>query len=251
LPSPRPSEWKRKYLRSVEKRGMVGTLQFAFTQGTSLLLRQVRRCLTRNPWNPVYQVLDRRYDRRWAVDTAGIDLLDEIPDYTDANAYSPVPRSTFFSVLRQIDVDYSQFVFIDFGCGKGKPVLLASELPFEATIGLELVPRLAEIGQKNIETYRGPRKSRSSQIVCADATEYEIPQKPAILYFFDPFKEDVMIKVLNNIRRSLIAVPREMYILYLDPSWRHLMDNADYLALIKDTGHCCIYKSREPVKPRL
>jgi len=244
--SHRVTEWKGRFVRSVKKRGLVGTTRLAITGSASFLIHQWKQCSTRNPWNPWYQFLDRLYDRRFAVNTAGIDLLPEISNPA-VNAYSPppLPRSTFVRVLRQIRVDHSKVVFIDFGCGKGKALLLASELPFKAIIGLELLPRLARAAEENVRTYRGPRKCTALQVACIDAVEYAIPNEPAICYFYDPFGADVMAKVLDNIRRSLAAAPRELVIFYLIPSHRHMMDNSGFLMPGLQTAEYCIYYAGE------
>src|SRR5258707_13982572 len=90
------TKWKGRAVRSLKDKGVAGTTRRAAGLGASFLIDQWKRYSTRNPWNPWYQFLDRRYDRRFAVDTAGIDLLHDISNPT-VNAYSPLPlaRSTF------------------------------------------------------------------------------------------------------------------------------------------------------------
>ena len=237
------TKWKDKAVRSLRKRGVAGTVLHAIVLCKSRLVQLCNRYFTRNPWNPWYQFLDRRYDRRFAVDTAGVDILPETLAGGRNNAYSPVPHSTFFHVLRQIDVDYAKFTFIDFGCGKGKPLLLAAELPFKQIIGVELSPILARVAEENLKSYCGKRGCSNYQIACTDATEYAIPDEPGIYYFYDPFVAEVMAKVLENIRRSLAAAPREIYIMYLDPSWKALLDNSGFLMPLKQTARYCIYKA--------
>lgn len=233
---------KARALRSFEKRGVVGTFLLALKSGATLALRQVRRCLTRNPFNPWFQYLDRRFDRQYGVDTAGIDWIPEV-GLESANAYSPVPRSIFRHVMRQLPIDHHRFVFVDYGCGKAKTLLLAAEWPFKQAVGVEISPKLAQVGQENLRNFTGERKCREFRIVCADAAQFGVPSEPAVLYFYDPFKQDVMASVLDNIRRSLADAPRELYIVYLDPSWRMLLDAAPFLAPVRLTRRYCIYKS--------
>ena len=45
-----------------------------------------------------------------------------------------------------------------------------------------------------------------------DATEYELPGSPLVLYFYNPFLEPVMQRVLANIAASLEAEPRPAYV---------------------------------------
>ena len=268
------SGWKDRVVRSLNQRGVAATawlavlllvkylIQIPFRYLIQIPIRQAiqipsrhlprlsrsltqlwKRCTTRNFENPFYQFLDRQYDRRFSVNTAGIDLRPTLLD-PGVNAYSPIPRSTFFIVLRQIRIDYSKFVFIDFGCGRGKPLLLASELPFQAIIGIELSQVLARAAQDNWKTYRGPRKCQAFQVVHTDARQYELPRVPTVCFFYDPFKEAVVAKVLDNIRKSLADAPREIYVLYVTPSQRHLMDQSGFLEPVKQTAGYCIYRSR-------
>lgn len=50
------------------------------------------------------------------------------------------------SVLRQIldrlPLDFEEYTFIDLGSGKGRALLIASEYPFRAVVGVELSPKL-------------------------------------------------------------------------------------------------------------
>ncbi len=238
-------KWQGKVVRSLKIRGGAGTILLAIAFCKSLLVKQCIRCLTRNPWNPWYQFLDRRYDRRFGVDTAGIDFIPAVLSLCEsANVYSPTTRSTFVHVMRRLDIDHSRFVFIDFGCGKGKTLLLAAESPFKRVIGIEISPRLARIAEENIKSYNGKRACAEIGVVCTDATGYVSPREPAVYYLYDPFKRDVMAVVLENIQRSLVESPREIYIVYLEPSWQSLLDGAAFLVPVKQTSRYCIYRAR-------
>ena len=47
-----------------------------------------------------------------------------------------------------------EFTFVDLGAGMGRAVLLASELPFKAVVGVELHPMLARIARRNMAAWR-------------------------------------------------------------------------------------------------
>jgi tRNA1(Val) A37 N6-methylase TrmN6 len=133
-------------------------------------------------------------------------------------------------------VDYGKFVFIDFGCGKGKVLLLAAELPFKQIIGVELSSELICVAAENLKSYvRRTRMSNVFHLNCMDASEYRIPHEPAIFYFYNPFRAEVMRKVLENIRGSLAAAPREIYLVYLNPVDRSLLDESGFLTPVKLT----------------
>jgi SAM-dependent methyltransferase len=41
--------------------------------------------------------------------------------------------------------------FIDLGCGKGRPLIVAAEFPFRALTGIELSPYLCGIARRNVK----------------------------------------------------------------------------------------------------
>jgi len=117
-----------------------------------------------------------------------------------------------FMMLR---IPYEQYTFIDFGCGKGRVLLIASEFPFRRIVGLEFAPPLAQIAKSNLESYRSrSRKSHSLEVLAVDATSYDPPPEPEVLYFYSPFTGPVMEQVILNIEQSLRRCPRELLVLF-------------------------------------
>jgi hypothetical protein len=237
------TRWKGKTVRSLRERGVLGTVQRAAALVKRLLFERWLLYHLSNPWD---RYLDKRFDRRFAVDTAGFLDLPELksdPRFKHAVNYGPTPRSVFFRMLRRLDVDYSSFVFIDFGCGKGKVLLLAAELPFKQIIGIELSSKLFRVAENNLRNYLGPRTCNAVQLVCMDASEYGIPEERAIYYFYNPFTAEVMTPVLENIRRSLAATPRETYVVYFNHVLKSLLDESGFLTPIKHTSLYSIYRA--------
>jgi predicted RNA methylase len=96
-------------------------------------------------------------------------------------AYSASTLKATSSILSELDIDYTKYVFIDFGSGKGRVLLLACEYPFKKVIGVEFARELHEMAVRNIRSYRSAtQKCHDVQSVLCDATEYEIPPEPAI-----------------------------------------------------------------------
>ncbi len=190
---------------------------------------------------------EKRFDKRYRVDTAGVLKPVELqsdPRYKHSNWYGPTDTARFREMLRSIRVDYSKFVFIDFGCGKGKVLLLASALPFKQIIGVEVWSEMISMAEQNLRTYTGARNSNNIGLHHVDAGEFAIPDGPGIYYFFDPFREEVMSRVLENIRRSLSAAPREVYVIYCEPERPDILENCGFLTRIRQTKHYSIYKAR-------
>src|SRR5204863_4068199 len=56
--------------------------------------------------------------------------------------------------LADCRIDYSQYTFVDYGCGKGRVLLLAAQHPFQEVIGVEFAPELHKIAEANLEAAR-------------------------------------------------------------------------------------------------
>lgn len=235
--------WQRRVLASVRQRGFWGSIWYAVIHGRRILLAQCRFYLTWNPWNPWYNMIDTIFDRRFSLETAGVTMLQDLHFGRGFNGYAPTPRSRFFHMLRQVPVEHPQFTFIDFGCGKGKAILLAATLPFRRIIGVELSAELLQVAARNLERSENLRHGTGVELVCADVRDFHLPSEPAVCYFYDPFEADILQPVLENIRTSLAETPRTLYVIYFVPVHRRLLDSSTFLTLTHETPWYCIYRA--------
>jgi len=53
--------------------------------------------------------------------------------------------------IESLDIDLTDYLFVDIGAGKGKLLLLASHLSFSEIIGVEYAPSLHAVAMKNIQ----------------------------------------------------------------------------------------------------
>lgn len=186
------------------------------------------------------KVRGRRFDARHGVRTAGVVDFEDLDmkglNIEHSNDYEAIDPKLFRKALHALKINYEDFIFVDFGSGMGRAVLLASEFPFRAVLGVEFSPELHRIAEDNIRRYqKGSRKCGDVKSVCMDALEYAVPDNPAVLFFYNPFKEQLLASVLENIRRSLEQNPREIRVIYVHPKLSHLMDSDDTLTRI-DSG---------------
>lgn len=111
-----------------------------------------------------------------------------------------------------------EYTFLDLGCGKGRAVLLASEIGFREAVGVELNPRLAEIARANAAIWTAAGRARAPiRIVCGDATEVEWPSGPCLVYLYNPFAEAVMRAVVEVMRERFGERRDELEIVYQKP----------------------------------
>jgi SAM-dependent methyltransferase len=221
----------RKISQSLKRRGFLGTLKRCVEEPFHL----ISEC---RPARIRYRRAQKEFDRRYGVDTVGVIPLSAL-DIEDDNwqygvGYEPTDPEHFTASINDLPIRFEEFTFIDFGSGKGRALLLASEFPFRRILGVEISSRLHVIAEQNIRDYRNDSmKCTAVQSICSDATKFRIPDEPTVFYFFNPFQELIMAKVLSNIEESLRTNPRTIYTVYKAPLLGSLFDRAGFLRKIK------------------
>jgi SAM-dependent methyltransferase len=141
--------------------------------------------------------------------------------------------------------DFRDYTFIDFGSGKGRALLMAADLQFKSLIGIEL---RKELHDKAVNNFRNRRKVRSSKIesINMNALDYEYPSGNLVLYFSNPFGEEVLRSVLLNLGRSLESDPRDVIIVFAMyvPDFMQLADTLPFLSLTAAGHGYRVYRSR-------
>lgn len=116
--------------------------------------------------------------------------------------------------------DYS---FIDLGAGKGRAMMLASELPFKEIIGVELNPRMASRAKRNLKAWEATARARSPiHIVIQDAAEFSYPENPCLIYLFNPFAAPVIRRILRRVEQSFL--PQQADLLYVNHEFQSVLD---------------------------
>ncbi len=161
----------------------------------------------------------RAWDLAHGVDTCGeIPLLDlnfESKHKTPGLEYQSHHPAIIRGGLMSLNIRHQDYTFVDFGCGKGRVLLVASEFPFRKIIGLEFAPQLAETAKQNLKTYRAKnQKCFEMEAITADATDYELAHEPQVLYFYSPFARSVMDQIVDKIENSLREFPRDLLLLF-------------------------------------
>ena len=148
------------------------------------------------------------------------------------SAYQSTQPEAFQQMIGGLEVDYSQFVFIDLGSGKGRTLLMASDYPFHQVIGVELLPELNRIAQENIRVYKGGVGDRV-QSICGDARTFVFPNHPTLLFLFNPFPQPVLEEVLAKLMQSLKEHPRAFYVVYYNPVLESVLATKTDMQLIQ------------------
>jgi len=201
-------------------------LKFVREQGPLEVIRLIRqhgvaasaRFVTRNVRHSIAHTYARRFDRRYGVDTAGsiqLNGLDIIgPNGALGNEAVCTSPKSFKWLMDRTGVP-PDATFIDIGSGKSRTVLLASLYGFRRAIGVEFARELVEVSRANVEGFAPYNKSGTAfEIVHADATTYEFPLQPLVVYFYNPFRRELLEEVLRNLATSLQDHPRPCLVIY-------------------------------------
>lgn len=101
-------------------------------------------------------------------------------------------------------------LFVDYGSGKGAAIIHAKVLGFKRAVGVEFAKELHEIAERNIQKLN----LKDVTSIYADATSYQLPNDVSVIYFFNPFDEVVMKKVVENIVAQKESFEGEVYVMY-------------------------------------
>jgi SAM-dependent methyltransferase len=140
------------------------------------------------------------------------------------SSYQPIEAPLFQEMLNALGIDYPQFTFIDIGCGKGRPLLMAAEYPFHRIIGVELLPELHRIAEENIRKFP-QAQMRCNDVVAlqGDATEFAFPADPLVAFMFHPLPESGFRKVVGNLAASIRENPRPIWLIYANPLFENIV----------------------------
>lgn len=198
--------------------------------------------------------VDWRFDRSHGIDTGGIVPVREMgldARRDAAEQYEATRPSLFREMIGSLALDCSKFCFVDLGCGKGRALLLAAEAGFKEIIGVELSPVLSGIAQQNVDRCHGVGKGKPQyRVVCVDAAEYQLPAGPCVLYLYNPFKGEVLQRVVRTLGTTYEKQGHEIIVLYYNPIWERVLEEANCLQRVKEAraGTCRYVVYRTPAR---
>jgi SAM-dependent methyltransferase len=190
---------------------------------------------------------DLDYDWEHSVDTtrSNVGVRTQLLTGVTARPYFATEPWLFKQIMQAIRVDFSQFTFVDLGCGKGRVLLMASDYPFQRIVGVEFMAELHRAAQNNIVIYSNNRqRCLRIEAVCMDARDFQFPPEPLVVYLFNPFAEPTFAKVLENLLQSVEQAPRPVYIAYRFTEFENLLAQATWLEKIAGEEQWAVYWNR-------
>jgi SAM-dependent methyltransferase len=160
--------------------------------------------------------------------------------------YQPTERELFHEMMdalaQHTKINFSNFIFIDLGSGKGRTLLMASDYPFRRIVGVELLPSLNDVAQQNLAQYHSDsQKCFAIESVCADATTFPLPDGALVIFLFNPFPESGLRRTIANLEDSLDAHPRPTYVVYHNPQLEAVLNETGRLKRMMGTHQYSIF----------
>jgi SAM-dependent methyltransferase len=190
---------------------------------------------------------DVGYDWDFRVDTtsATVGWRDRLLG-TFHSPYQATDPTLFHEMLARLDTDFRAYTFIDLGSGKGRTLMMASRYPFRRIIGVELLPALHDVAQANLANFRDPEQQCFAlESICADATTWDFPPEPTVLYLFNPFPQPGLVDVIKNLQSSLEHAPRPVRVLYHNPLLAEAFAHAPSLRKVASGRSYSLYASED------
>lgn len=200
----------------------------------------------------------QRFDANYQLDTQIpvplADLETAAPGAKFANRYQGTPIAVLHRIIRRLKLDRHRFTFIDLGSGKGRVLLIAAQYPFKSVIGVEFSRTLHDVAVSNIQKFIGAGATQTSvtSINC-DAGEFDFSGiGDKIVFCYNPFAADLMIRVLDNLAAPA-RTPGETIFAYLGgiPSAVQeklnrfpIMDKGEFLTEFDTYEQYSIYRMR-------
>lgn len=214
------------FRRSLVKRGLWKTIRFATRRVLGLRTRTVVR------------KVPHHFDLQYGVHTSGVIARDERDVRHDYHGVAP---SVFREALREWQLHIPSYIsgleaytFLDLGCGMGRALLLASQLPFQQVIGVEFDSQLTEIAQRNLEPWAHAGQARSPiQIQQEDVLNYIFPNPPLLVFLYNPFGPSILQPVLSRLLQLARETSSPVDLLYVHPQSDFLLkDSSKFQFLI-------------------
>jgi len=172
------------------------------------------------------------FDKKYGLDTGGYlgpeELVKGHPSDAHNHGYSAIAPSVFYHACRRwratlplVAGRVEGYRFVDVGAGKGRAILLASELPFRRIIGVELSEELAHQAQRNVARWNRVTRSRERptiRVIHGDALEFQWPRSPLLVYMYNPFSCSLVAQLAANLASAARSGSSLVDLLYVNPT---------------------------------
>ena len=155
------------------------------------------------------KLTDAQWEKKLKIKTGGgMDHRANGENYP----YEPTPYPVLVRLAKSGLITRSCHL-LDYGCGKGRVCFLLAHLTGCRATGLDYQEELIRLAKENLSSF-GTTRVRFLQ---GDAQSYEIADEDTF-FFFNPFSEVILKKVLDEVLWSWYENPRRLRLMLYYPS---------------------------------
>jgi SAM-dependent methyltransferase len=123
--------------------------------------------------------------------------------------------------------DHPRYAFVDLGCGKGRPLVVASEFPFCRVIGIEIAPGLGAVARANAAVIASRYPDRTPiEVEVGDATAVAPPCENVVYFMYHPFGRSLVSALVANLESQLQGGLRQAFVVYYNPVHGEVFDKS-------------------------
>lgn len=176
-------------------------------------------------------------DLLFNIDTEGI---DESKEDFHHNRYEATPYEVLDCLIESGYVSKESKI-VDYGCGKGRVALYLNHQIGCDAIGVDYNDQLICIANENKK-----RLNSNVEFYCVNAEKYEITDEDSF-YFFNPFSERILRKVINQIIISIYDNPRKvkLFFYYPDDEFITYLMRLDELICVDEIDCMHLYENND------
>lgn len=210
----------------------------------TLIVKVIRSLRSAGFRGTAKRVSEVYYEWRFGISTSQCVVQSQLGyEEHSCHMYTATDYRSFRKVMKHVELRKHKDVFLDYGSGMGRVLIMAATYPFSKVIGVELSPELNKVAFENIKRVKKKLKCKDIEIVEADAASYDIPSEVSLIYFYSPFSGAILSQVVDNIHKSLVEAPRELTIVYKNPTYFETeVKNRDWLFKRAEFTHLSKHK---------
>ncbi len=195
-----------------------------------------------------------RGEKKYGIKTTGFNNLSKLKvesaNKRSAFIYQPVNYYMAEKAFGYLTSLNPEGYLVDFGSGKGRIMTIAAHFGFKKITGVEFAPELCKAAAPNMESAMEQFPDAELNVLCMDAAIYPVKDADSIFIFFNPFDGRVMLEVVKNILKSLRTHPREVFVVYFNPTEKEIFLSAGfseiwYFEKMAYLDVCILYREKE------
>jgi SAM-dependent methyltransferase len=171
-------------------------------------------------------------EKKYQIDTIRIDNLQHQKIKSNNLKHASIYQGTNYFIIEKafefLNNENANPNIVDFGCGKGRVLIVAAFYGFKKITGIDFAESLCREAELNIEKIKRLFPKTDFEIVCDDAVNYSIENDSNVFFFFNPFDEVVMLQIVKNILSSFKKTERKIYIVYVNPLHKEIFLSAGF-----------------------